>query len=175
MSFFHTYGMPVLISRCSNNYGPYQFPEKLIPLTIINALNNKDIPLYGDGKNVRDWIHVADHVRAIWLVLENGRAGEIYNIGGDSEFENLDIIRYILNKLGKPHSLIKYVKDRPGHDRRYAMDFSKITHETGFMPGYGIERGLDLTIEWYVKNESWWTEILCGEYKEYYKKMYECR
>ena len=175
MSFFYTYNMPVLISRCSNNYGPYQFPEKLVPLVIINALNNKDIPLYGDGKNVRDWIHVSDHVKGICSVLEKGKIGEVYNIGGDSEAENIDIIIYILDKLNKPHSLIKYVKDRQGHDRRYAMDFSKITAETGFLPEYNIEKGMDSTVNWYIKNKSWWQEILSGDYKEYYKKMYENR
>lgn len=175
MSFFHTYNMPVLISRCSNNYGPYQFPEKLMPLVIINALNNKDIPLYGDGKNVRDWIHVSDHVKGICSVLEKGKFGEVYNIGGDSEAENIDIIIYILNKLNKPRSLIKYVKDRQGHDRRYAMDFSKINSETGFLPEYNIEKGLDLTINWYLNNENWWREILSGNYKEYYKIMYDYR
>ena len=175
MSFFHTYNMPVLISRCSNNYGPYQFPEKLMPLVIINALNDKDIPLYGDGKNVRDWIHVSDHVKGICSILEKGKFGEAYNIGGNSEAENIDIIRYILNKLNKPHSLIKHVKDRKGHDRRYAMDFSKINAETGFLPEYDIEKGIDSTISWYIKNESWWREILSGDYKEYYKKMYENR
>ena len=175
MAFFHTYNMPVLISRCSNNYGPYQFPEKLVPLVIINALNDKDIPLYGDGKNVRDWIHVSDHVKGICSILEKGKFGEAYNIGGNSEAENIDIIRYILNKLNKPHSLIKHVKDRKGHDRRYAMDFSKINAETGFLPEYDIEKGIDSTISWYIKNESWWREILSGDYKEYYKKMYENR
>ncbi len=175
MSFFHTYNMPVLISRCSNNYGPYQFPEKLMPLVIINALNDKDIPLYGDGKNVRDWIHVSDHVKGICSILEKGKFGEAYNIGGNSEAENIDIIKYILNKLNKPHSLIKHVKDRKGHDRRYAMDFSKINAETGFLPEYDIEKGIDSTISWYIKNESWWREILSGDYKEYYKKMYENR
>ena len=174
-AFFHTYNMPVLISRCSNNYGPYQFPEKLIPLVAINALNDKEIPLYGDGKNVRDWIYVSDHVKGICLVLEKGKFGEVYNIGGNAEAENIDIIKYILNKLKKPHSLIKYVKDRPGHDRRYAMDFSKINKETGFIPEYNLEKGLDDTIDWYIKNESWWREILSGDYKEYYKKMYENR
>lgn len=175
MSFFHTYNMPVLITRCSNNYGPYQFPEKLIPLVIINALNGKEIPLYGDGKNIRDWIYVTDHVRGICLILENGKSGEVYNIGGNSEEKNIDIIIYILNKLGKPHSLIKYVKDRPGHDRRYAMDFSKITAETGFLPEYDIEKGLDAVIDWYIKNKSWWKKILSGDYINYYKKMYENR
>ena len=175
MSFFHTYNMPVLISRCSNNYGPYQFPEKLMPLVIINALNDKDIPLYGDGKNVRDWIHVSDHVKGICSILEKGKFGEAYNIGGNSEAENIDIIIYILNKINKPHSLIKHVKDRKGHDRRYAMDFSKINAETGFLPEYDIEKGIDSTISWYIKNESWWREILSGDYKEYYKKMYENR
>ena len=175
MSFFHTYNMPVLISRCSNNYGPYQFPEKLMPLVIINALNDKDIPLYGDGKNVRDWIYVRDHVKGICLVLEKGKFGEVYNIGGNSEAENVDIIIYILDKLNKPRSLIKYVKDRQGHDRRYAMDFSKINAETGFLPKYNIEKGINSTINWYKKNESWWRKILSGDYKEYYKKMYENR
>jgi len=175
MSFFHTYNMPVLISRCSNNYGPYQFPEKLIPLVIINALNDKDIPLYGDGKNVRDWIYVADHVKGICSVLEKGKLGEVYNIGGNSEAENEYIINYILDNLNKPRSLIKYVKDRPGHDRRYAMDFSKISSETGFLPVYNIEKGIEQTISWYIKNEKWWREILSGDYKEYYKKMYENR
>ncbi|MCL4542969.1 MAG: dTDP-glucose 4,6-dehydratase [Deltaproteobacteria bacterium] len=175
MSFFHTYDMPVLISRCSNNYGPYQFPEKLIPLVVINALNNKNIPLYGDGKNIRDWIYVLDHVKGICAILENGKAGEVYNIGGDSEMENEEIIKYILNKLGKPFSLVKYVKDRPGHDKRYAMDFTKITKEMGFFPVYDIEKGLDLTINWYLNNENWWREILSGDYKKYYKIMYDHR
>ncbi len=175
MAFFHTYNMPVLISRCSNNYGPYQFPEKLVPLVIINALNDKDIPLYGDGKNVRDWIHVSDHVKGICLILDKGKFGEVYNVGGNSEAENINIIIYILNRLNKPPSLIKHVKDRKGHDRRYAMDFSKINAETGFLPEYNIEKGIDSTISWYIKNESWWREILSGDYKEYYKKMYENR
>ena len=174
-SFFHTFDMPVLITRCSNNYGPYQFPEKLIPLTIINALNDKEIPLYGDGKNVRDWIHVLDHVKGICLVLEKGDFGEVYNIGGNAETKNIDIIIYILNKLNKPPSLIKYVKDRPGHDRRYAMDYSKINKNMGFLPEYVIEKGLDDTINWYVNNESWWRKILSGDYKQYYKTMYENR
>lgn len=175
-SFFHTYGLPVIISRCSNNYGPFQFPEKLIPLTVINALNGKEIPLYGDGRNVRDWIYVEDHVRAICMLVESGVSGEAYNIGGDSEFENIDIIRYILNKLDKPISLIKYVKDRPGHDRRYAMDFSRINKETGFKPEYRLREGLDATIKWYMDNKTWWTEIMSGNYyKEYYKSMYEGR
>lgn len=175
MSFFHTYNMPVLISRCSNNYGQYQFPEKLIPLTIINALSDKKIPLYGDGKNIRDWIYVSDHVEGLYEILENGKIGEVYNIGGDSEMENEKIINYILEKLNKPASLIKYVKDRPGHDRRYAMDFTKITNEMGFLPKYNIEDGLDLTIDWYLNNENWWKEILSGNYKEYYKIMYDYR
>ncbi len=175
MSFFHTYGLPVLISRCSNNYGPYQFPEKLIPLVIINALNNKEIPLYGDGKNVRDWIYVSDHVRGVLSMLENGKPGEIYNFGGNSEMKNIDIITHILNKLGKPVSLIKYVKDRPGHDRRYAMDFSKAKKDLGFSQEYSLDRGLDITMEWYGNNVKWWQEILSGEYKKYYKQMYEGR
>ncbi len=175
MSFFHTYGMPVLITRCSNNYGQYQFPEKLIPLTIINALTGKDIPLYGDGKNIRDWIYVDDHVRGVLDVLEKGRLGEIYNIGGCGEMQNIDIITLILKKLNKPLSLIKYVKDRAGHDRRYAMDFSKITKELGFNPQLNLNEGLDLTISWYLKNEDWWKKIISGDYRHYYKTMYEMR
>ncbi|HEC24719.1 MAG TPA: dTDP-glucose 4,6-dehydratase [bacterium] len=175
MSFFHTYDMPVLISRCSNNYGPYQFPEKLIPLTIINALHDKDIPLYGDGRNVRDWIYVADHIAGISLILEKGEPGEIYNIGGDSELENIDIINHILNRLNGSRSLIKHVKDRPGHDRRYAMDFSKIASKMGFSPKYSVDKGIEYTVNWYLKNKNWWKEILSGDYREYYKKMYEYR
>ena len=175
MSFFHTYGMPVLITRCSNNYGQYQFPEKLIPLTIINALTGKDIPLYGDGKNIRDWIYVDDHVRGVLDVLENGRLGEIYNIGGCGEMQNIDIITLILKKLNKPLSLIKYVKDRAGHDRRYAMDFSKISEELGFNPQLNLNDGLDMTISWYLKNEDWWKKIISGDYRHYYKTMYEMR
>ncbi len=175
MSFFHTYGMPVLTTRCSNNYGQYQFPEKLIPLTIINALTGKEIPLYGDGKNIRDWIYVDDHVRGVLDVLEKGRFGEVYNIGGRSEMQNIDIITLILKKLNKPLSLIKYVKDRAGHDRRYAMDFSKITKELRFNPQLNLNDGLDLTISWYLKNEDWWKKIISGDYRHYYKTMYEMR
>jgi dTDP-glucose 4,6-dehydratase len=175
MSFFHTFGLPVLITRCSNNYGPYQFPEKLIPLTIINALTGKDIPLYGDGKNIRDWIYVADHIRGVLDVLEQGRFGEIYNIGGCGEMQNIDIISLILKKLNKPLSLIKYVKDRAGHDRRYAMDFSKITKELGFTPELNLNDGLDSTISWYLENEDWWKKIISGDYRNYYKTMYEMR
>ncbi|MCL4546423.1 MAG: dTDP-glucose 4,6-dehydratase [Deltaproteobacteria bacterium] len=173
MSFFHTYDMPVLITRCSNNYGQYQFPEKLIPLTIINALTGKDIPLYGDGKNIRDWVHVDDHVKGVLAVLEKGEFGEVYNIGGRSEMQNIDIISLILKKLNKPLSLIKYVKDRAGHDRRYAIDFSKINKELEFNPQLNLDKGLDLTINWYLANEKWWKKIISGDYKNYYKIMYE--
>ena len=175
LSFFYTFDMPVLITRCSNNYGPYQFPEKLIPLTIINAMTDKEIPLYGDGKNVRDWIYVTDHVKSILSVLEKGEAGNVYNIGGDSEMENIVIVTMILKKLNKPVSLIKYIKDRPGHDRRYAMDFTRIKEKLGFNPAVDINQGLDQTIKWYIDNEKWWRRIISGEYKEYYKKAYELR
>jgi dTDP-glucose 4,6-dehydratase len=172
LAFFHTYNMSVLITRCSNNYGPYQFPEKLIPLTIINAMTDKEIPLYGDGKNVRDWIYVDDHVKGILAVLEKGEIGQVYNIGANTEMKNIDIITMILKKLNKPVSLIKYVKDRQGHDRRYAMDFTKIKENLKFYPEEEIEKGLDLTINWYIANEKWWKRIVSGEYKDYYNKMY---
>ncbi len=165
LSFFHTFDMPILITRCSNNYGPYQFPEKLIPLTIINAMTGKEIPLYGDGKNVRDWIYVTDHVRGVLSVLEKGEAGNVYNIGGDSEMENIAIITIILEKLNKPASLIKYVKDRPGHDRRYAMDLTEIKEKLGFNPTVDIDRGLNQTIKWYIANEKWWRRIISGDYE----------
>ncbi|HEX2985066.1 MAG TPA: GDP-mannose 4,6-dehydratase [Ignavibacteriales bacterium] len=172
LSFYHTYGLPVLITRCSNNYGPLQFPEKLIPLMIINALNNKKLPVYGDGLNVRDWIYVIDHNKAVELVLEKGRIGEVYNIGASREMKNIDIIKLILNKLGKPESLIEYVKDRPGHDRRYAIDSSKIQNELGWKPTFEFEQAIDRTINWYLENKTWWQRIISGEYQNYYEKQY---
>ncbi len=175
LSYHHTFGIPVVVTRCSNNYGPYQFPEKLIPLMIANALQNKPLPVYGDGLNVRDWIYVEDHCEAIDLVLQNGRAGEVYNIGGNSERTNIDVVRQILRHLQKPGSLIGFVKDRPGHDRRYAIDFSKLRKELGWQPRRTFEKGLSETIDWYLEHQSWWKRIISGEYQEYYKKMYEER
>lgn len=172
LAYHRTYGVPVTISRCSNNYGPYQFPEKLIPLMIINALNNKPLPVYGDGKNVRDWIHVRDHCEAIDIIIHKGKEGEIYNIGGENERANIDIVRMILKELGKPESLIRFVKDRPGHDRRYALDISKMKKEFGLSPKISFEDGLKNTIKWYLENRNWWEEIISGEYMKYYEKMY---
>lgn len=171
-AFYHTYGMPVVITRCSNNYGPLQFPEKLIPLMIINCINNKKLPVYGDGMNVRDWIYVIDHNRAIDMVFEKGRIGEVYNIGASNELPNIEIVKLILKTLGKDESLIEYVKDRPGHDRRYAIDSTKIQNELGWKPQYLFEEAIQHTIEWYLKNESWWKNILSGEYVKYYETQY---
>ena len=172
LAFHHTYGLPVVITRCSNNYGPYQFPEKLIPLMIINCLNNKKLPVYGDGLNVRDWIYVIDHNRAVELVFEKGRAGEVYNIGASREMKNIEIVKLILKKLNKTEELIEFVKDRPGHDRRYAIDSSKIQNELGWKPAYEFETALDYTIEWYLKNRNWWERIISGEYLKYYQTQY---
>jgi len=175
LAYGHTYGLPVIITRCSNNYGPYQFPEKLIPLMIINAINDKRLPVYGDGLNVRDWLFVQDHCAAIDLVLRRGRTGEVYNIGGENEWRNIDIVRFILKALGKSERLITFVKDRPGHDRRYAMDATKISTELGWHPAHEFEAGLQTTITWYLDNQQWWQHILTGEYQEYYRAMYEDR
>ncbi|ORX22212.1 dTDP-glucose 4,6-dehydratase [Thermoanaerobacterium sp. PSU-2] len=174
-AYHHTFGIPVNITRCSNNYGPYQFPEKLIPLMIINALHGKELPVYGDGLNVRDWLYVEDHCRAIDLVLHKGKIGEVYNIGGNNEKANIEIVKLILKELNKPESLIKYVKDRPGHDRRYAIDSSKIQNELGWKPTYNFDEGMKRTIRWYLENEEWWEKIISGEYKDYYEKMYKNR
>jgi len=174
-AFHHTYGVPALITRCSNNYGPYQFPEKLIPLMIINALNNKPLPVYGDGMNVRDWIYVEDHCEAILKVFEKGRIGEVYNIGAENEKPNIEIVKLILRELGKDESLITYVKDRPGHDRRYAIDATKIKTELGWKPSHTFETAIKETINWYIQNQSWWKEIISGDYLNYYKKWYEER
>jgi dTDP-glucose 4,6-dehydratase len=173
LAFYHTYKMPVLVTRCSNNYGPLQFPEKLIPLMIINALNNKKLPVYGDGMNVRDWIYVIDHNKAIDLVLNKGRIGEVYNIGASNEMPNIKIIKLILEYLKKSEDLIQYVKDRPGHDRRYAIDSSKIKNELAWKPCYSFETAIIETIEWYIKNKNWWGRIISGEYQNYYKLQYK--
>jgi dTDP-glucose 4,6-dehydratase len=175
LSYQHTFGLPVVITRCSNNYGPYQFPEKLIPLMIANALDDKPLPVYGDGENVRDWIHVADHCSAIDAVLQKGMVGRVYNIGGNSERKNIDVVKIVLQTLGKPETLITYVKDRPGHDRRYAIDGAKIERELGWRPSVAFETGIARTIAWYRENNSWWQRIISGEYKEYYQRMYEGR
>ena len=172
LSFYRTYDLPVVITRCSNNYGPLQFPEKLIPLMLINALNDKKLPVYGDGLNVRDWIFVIDHNLAVDLVLENGRVGEVYNIGASREMPNIEIVKLILNKLNKSEDLIEYVKDRLGHDRRYAIDSSKIQNELGWSPKFDFENALENTIDWYLNNKKWWERIISGSYKNYYQKQY---
>jgi dTDP-glucose 4,6-dehydratase len=172
---FHTHGMDTRITRCSNNYGPYQFPEKLIPLFISNAMHDKDLPLYGDGGNVRDWLYVDDHNRAILAVLEKGKAGEVYNIGGNNEKNNKEITMTLLEILDKPESLIKHVTDRLGHDRRYAIDSSKLQEELGWQPLVNFEEGMALTVKWYQDNQAWWEEIKSGSYMEYYAKQYETK
>lgn len=172
MAYHRTFGLPVTISRCSNNYGPYQFPEKLIPLIISRALDNEELPVYGKGENVRDWLHVEDHCVAIDLIVRNGRVGEVYNIGGHNERTNLEVVKTILKALGKPESLIKYVTDRPGHDMRYAIDPTKIETELGWKPKYVFDTGIQQTIEWYLNNKEWWEHIISGEYSKYFEKMY---
>lgn len=171
-AYNETFGMPVNITRCSNNYGPYQFPEKLIPLIINNCLKEKNLPVYGDGKQVRDWLHVSDHCSAIDTVLHKGKDGEVYNIGGNNEKANIEIVKLIINILGKSENLIKYVKDRPGHDRRYAIDNKKITTELGWKPAYTFEQGMKETIQWYLNNTEWIENIIFGDYLNYYQKMY---
>ena len=174
-AYHRTYGMPITISRCSNNYGPYQFPEKLIPLMIANALADKPLPVYGEGINVRDWLYVEDHCRAIDLILEKGEVGQVYNIGGHNEMRNIDIVKKILSILGKPESLITYVTDRKGHDMRYAIDPTFIHKELGWLPATMFENGVQKTVQWYLENREWWTNIINGEYKEYYEKAYKNR
>jgi len=174
-AYHRTYKFPVTISRCSNNYGPYHFPEKLIPLMIANALNDKPLPVYGKGENVRDWLYVTDHCAAIDLILHEGTIGEVYNIGGHNERTNLDVVKTILRELGKPESLISFVTDRPGHDQRYAIDPTKINNELGWLPTTSFNDGIKLTIKWYLNNRKWWENILAGEYKNYYEKMYAGR
>ena len=171
-AFHDTYGMPVNITRCSNNYGPYQFPEKLIPLMISRAQADQSLPVYGTGENVRDWLHVEDHCAAIDLVMRKGQEGEIYNVGGHNERTNLEVVKTILRALGKPESLITYVKDRPGHDRRYAIDPGKIHRDLGWLPTTSFDQGIQSTIRWYLEHEKWWKDILAGEYQDYYEKMY---
>lgn len=171
-AYNETFGMPVNITRCSNNYGPYQFPEKLIPLMINNCLKGKDLPIYGDGMQVRDWLHVSDHCSAIDTVLHKGKDGEVYNIGGNNEKANIQIVKLIIGTLGKSEGLIKYVKDRPGHDRRYAIDNTKITTELGWEPAYTFEQGMKETIQWYLENTKWIENIISGDYANYYDKMY---
>ena len=172
LAFHHTYNVPVVITRCSNNYGPYQFPEKLIPLMILNSLKNKKLPVYGDGLNVRDWIYVIDHNKAVELVLEKGKLGEVYNIGANTEKPNIEIVKLILNQVGKTEDLIEFVKDRPGHDRRYAINSLKIKNELGWQAEQSFENAIKNTINWFIENEKWWKEIISGEYQNYYKLQY---
>ena len=171
-AYHRTYGLPVTISRCSNNYGPYHFPEKLIPLMIANCLNNKPLPVYGKGENVRDWLYVEDHCSAIDLIIHNGTVGEVYNIGGHNEMANIDVVKLIIQALGKSEDLITYVTDRKGHDRRYAIDPTKIHNQLGWLPATKFSDGIKKTINWYLDNKDWWEEILSGDYQTYYEKMY---
>ena len=175
LSYQRTFGVPVTISRCSNNYGPYHFPEKLIPLMIINALNNKPLPVYGNGANVRDWLYVEDHCSAIDLIIHKGTEGEIYNIGGHNERTNLDVVKTVLKELGKGEELIAFVKDRAGHDMRYAIDPTKIHNELGWLPTTGFDEGIKITVKWYLENKKWWENIISGEYQNYYERMYNNR
>ncbi len=175
LAYQHTFGFPGVVTRCSNNYGPYQFPEKLIPLLIANALNDKPIPVYGDGTNVRDWLYVEDHCSALDVVLHNGKIGDVYNIGGHNEWKNIDIVKLVLKEIGKPESLITYVKDRPGHDKRYAIDAAKIKNELDWVPAYHFENGIKKTVQWYLQNKQWWERIISGEYKKYYESQYSER
>lgn len=172
LAYCRTYKFPATISRCSNNYGPYHFPEKLIPLTIINALHDKPLPVYGDGKNVRDWLYVEDHCRAIDLIIHNGEIGQVYNVGGHNEMANIDIVKLICKELNKPESLITFVEDRKGHDRRYAIDPTFIHEKLGWLPETKFEDGIKKTVKWYLEHQDWWEEIISGEYRNYYEKMY---
>lgn len=174
-AYYRTYKLPVTISRCSNNYGPYHFPEKLIPLMIANALNNKKLPVQGKGENVRDWLYVEDHCSAIDLIIRKGKIGEVYNIGGHNEHTNLEVVKTIIKELGKSEDLIEFVTDRPGHDRRYAIDPTKIHNELGWLPATKFNDGIKKTINWYLTHKSWWEKIISGEYQNYYEKMYKNR
>lgn len=174
-AYYRTYKLPVTISRCSNNYGPYHFPEKLIPLMIANALNDKKLPVYGKGENVRDWLYVEDHCSAIDLIIRKGKIGEVYNIGGHNEHTNLEVVKTIIKELGKSEDLIEFVTDRPGHDRRYAIDPTKIHNELAWLPATKFDDGIKKTIDWYLTHKSWWEKIISGEYKDYYDKMYKNR
>ena len=171
-AYYRTYGLPITISRCSNNYGPFHFPEKLIPLMIANCLNDKPLPVYGEGLNVRDWLYVEDHCKAIDLIIHKGRIGEVYNVGGHNEMRNIDIVKLIIRELGKSEDLITYVTDRKGHDLRYAIDPTKIHDELGWLPETKFEDGIRKTIRWYLDNRKWWEDIISGEYRNYYEKMY---
>lgn len=175
LAYHHTFKMDVVVTRCSNNYGRYQFPEKLIPLMVVNALHDKPLPVYGDGANVRDWLHVDDHCQGLLVALEKGRAGEVYNIGGGSERRNIEIVKGILGLLKKPESLIQYVADRPGHDRRYAIDPTKIRTELGYQPKHTFEQGLAETVTWYVENRAWWERVTSGAYRQYFDTQYKAR
>jgi len=172
LAYAHTFGLPVIVTRCSNNYGPYQFPEKLIPLLIANALRDMPLPVYGDGQNVRDWIHVDDHARGLLAALEQGQPGRVYNLGAANERRNIEIVHLVLGLLQKPASLIQYVKDRPGHDRRYAIDATRARDELGWSPRHGFEEGLAATVAWYRTHRSWWERVLSGEYQTYYQQQY---
>ncbi len=172
LAYHRTYGLPVTISRCSNNYGPYHFPEKLIPLMIVNCLQNKPLPVYGKGENVRDWLYVEDHCEAADLIIQKGRIGEVYNIGGHNEMKNIDIVKLICRKLGRPESLITFVADRKGHDLRYAIDPAKIHRELGWLPKTNFADGIEKTIQWYLDNKNWWETVISGEYRKYYEKIY---
>ncbi len=172
LAFHHTYGVPVVITRCSNNYGPYQFPEKLIPLMIINSLKGKKLPVYGDGMNVRDWVYVIDHNAAVETVFENGKSGEVYNVGASNEMPNIKIVKLILSELGKSEDMIEFVKDRLGHDRRYAIDSTKIENELGWSPKFNFEEAMSQTIKWFLTNKAWWERIITGEYQDYYETQY---
>ena len=174
-AYHRTYGVPTTISRCSNNYGPYHFPEKLIPLMIINALHDKKLPVYGEGLNVRDWLYVEDHCAAISMILQKGKEGEVYNVGGHNEQRNIDVVKIILKELNRPETLIEHVTDRKGHDRRYAIDPTKIMTELGWQPTTKFADGIKLTIKWYLEHKSWWEDIISGEYRDYYAKMYDNR
>lgn len=175
LAYEHTFGLDVVVTRCSNNYGAYQFPEKLIPLMVVNALHDKPLPVYGDGKNVRDWLHVNDHCQALTLALEKGKKGAVYNIGGGAERENIAIVKLILGLLGKPESLIKYVQDRPGHDRRYAIDPTFIKKQLGWTPAHTFEQGLAETVKWFVDNRAWWERVTSGAYRQYFETQYKAR
>jgi dTDP-glucose 4,6-dehydratase len=174
-AYFKTFSLPVITTRCSNNYGEYQFPEKLIPLTITNLLEGKPVPVYGKGENIRDWIHVRDHVKALYLISQKGKPGEIYNIAGRCEKRNIDVVKKILKILGKDESFIKFVKDRPGHDFRYSMDTSKIEREIGWEPEIDFDRGLEMTVQWFIENRRWWERIKSGEYMKFYEEWYGSR
>ena len=175
LAFHHTFGLDVVVTRCSNNYGPYQFPEKLIPLMVVNALHDEPLPVYGDGGNVRDWLHVEDHCEALLAVLERGRAGEVYNVGGGTEQRNVDLVKLLLATLGKPESLIRFVQDRPGHDRRYAIDPTKVRTELGWTPRRTFQQGLEATVRWYVEHPDWWKHVKSGTYRQYYETQYRKR